>query len=167
VQFLGVPLVSGSRLGTIDIEAGAVLVSHSRGTALGVRGPVVLRVLASGARIRIGADCGLSGTVICAAKSVTLGKRCLVGADVMIFDTDFHNHPAAGRRHAVPDWDAISAPVTIGDDVFIGARATICKGVTIGNGSIVGAGSVVVSDVPPLTVVAGSPARVVSGVPPE
>ncbi|GGW77084.1 acetyltransferase-like isoleucine patch superfamily enzyme [Streptomyces albaduncus] len=48
----------------------------------------------------------------------------------------------------------------IEDDVWIGAGAVILPGVTVGRGSVVGAGSVVTADVPPMTVVAGTPARV-------
>jgi acetyltransferase-like isoleucine patch superfamily enzyme len=87
--------------------------------------------------------------------------RCLIGADVMIFDTDFHPHSPNGRRHARPDWQHISRPVTIGNDVFIGTRVIICKGVTIGNGSIIAAGSVVSGDVPSNSVFAGNPARLI------
>jgi acetyltransferase-like isoleucine patch superfamily enzyme len=56
-------------------------------------------------------------------------------------------------------------PVVLGDDVWIGADATILKGVTIGDRAIVGAGAVVTSDVPADTVVAGNPARVIRTMP--
>ena len=62
------------------------------------------------------------------------------------------------RRYKGPA-DALSAPVVIQDDVFIGARSIILKGVTVGAGSVIGAGSVVTSDVESNTVVAGNPAR--------
>ncbi len=159
VGFHGRPIVTLGPKGKIRIGDRAVLTSRSRQTALGVRAPVILRCLAPGASIDIGEDCGLSGAVICAAKSVTIGKRCLIGADCMIFDTDFHNHASSNRRYSAPDWDKISAPVVIGDDVFIGTRSIISKGVTIGRGAIVAAGSVVCKHVPEFTIVGGNPAR--------
>ncbi|MCK1297312.1 acyltransferase [Bradyrhizobium sp. 24] len=161
VRYLGLPIVSGSRYGEIIIGDNVSLVSDPRGTALGVRCPVILRCLAPGAALHIGSDTGLSGTTICAAVRVEIGQRCLIGADVMIFDTDFHNHKPVGRRYSVPDWKLISRPVKIGDDVFVGARSTISKGVSIGNGSIVAAGSVVVSDIPSNCVAGGVPAKVI------
>lgn len=161
VQLHGLPIVTSRPGASLILGDRAVLVSTSRSTALGVRTPVILRCLTEGAEIRIGDDCGLSGTVICAAVRVSIGKRCLIGADCMIFDTDFHNARPENRRYSPPDWAKISAPVTIEDDVFIGTRATILKGVTIGRGSIIAAGSLVAADVAPCTVVGGSPARVI------
>ncbi len=161
LRCLGQPLVQLAPGARLELGTRVTLVSRSVGTALGVSHRVMLRGLAPGARIAIGDDCGLSGTSICAAVSVTVGKRCLFGADVLVFDTDFHNHAPEGRRHATPDWPAISRSVTIGDDVFLGTRAIVTKGVTIGDGAIVAAGSVVVSDVAPGTVVGGNPARLI------
>jgi acetyltransferase-like isoleucine patch superfamily enzyme len=157
-QFLGVPIVTSFGR-HISIGRNCQIVSRSRGTALGVSRAVILRCLTPEARIEIGDDCGLSGTTICAASRVTIGKRCLLGADVVIMDTDFHNHSPENRRYAPVDWAAVSAPVKLGDDVFIGTRAILQKSVTIGDGSIVAAGSVVVHDVPPYTIVGGNPAR--------
>jgi hypothetical protein len=159
VRFLGMPIISGMALGRISIGARSSVVSDPRATALGVRGPVILRLMTKGAEIHIAEDTGLSGTVICAAKSVRIGARCLIGADVMIFDTDFHNPEPEGRRYAPVDWLRISAPVSIGDDVFIGTGSRVLKGVTIGDGSVIGAGSLVVSDIAPFTVAAGTPAK--------
>lgn len=165
VVFRGLPIISGGELGSIVIGDNVVIVSSSRATALGVRSPVILRLLAKDARLEIGNDCGLSGTVICAAQSVIIGKRCLIGADVMIFDTDFHNHEAEGRRYSPPRWEAISKPVVIGDDVFIGTRSLVGKGVTIGNGAIIAAASVVTSSVPAYTIYGGVPAKQIGQVP--
>jgi galactoside O-acetyltransferase len=64
--------------------------------------------------------------------------------------------------NGVKRWDFVSVrPVRIGDKVWIGFGASILKGVNVGEGSVVGAKAVVTRDVPPYTVVAGNPARVV------
>jgi acetyltransferase-like isoleucine patch superfamily enzyme len=158
---VGLPILSGGDIGSIRIGDRCVLNSRPDGTALGVSHPVVLRCLAPGAEIVIGADCGLSGTSICAAVRVEIGARCLFGADVLVFDTDFHPLEPQNRRYAKPDWPTISRPVVIGNDVFIGARVIVQKGVMIGDGAIIAAGSVVTHDVPSRAIAAGSPARVI------
>jgi acetyltransferase-like isoleucine patch superfamily enzyme len=67
------------------------------------------------------------------------------------------HHIEPQRRHLKPS----SQPVIIEDDVWIGTRAVILPGVRIGYGSVIGAGSIVTEDVPPLTVVAGAPAKLI------
>lgn len=160
VRLLGMPIVSGN-LARLVLGERVVLTSDPLGTALGVRAPTILRILGDEGRIEIGADTGISGATICSAMSVTIGSHCLIGADAMIFDTDFHPHDPDGRRYAKPDWKTISRPVVIEDDVFIGTRAIICKGAHIGRGSIIAAGSVVTGVIPPMSIAAGSPARVI------
>jgi galactoside O-acetyltransferase len=61
----------------------------------------------------------------------------------------------------------IRKPVKIEDKVWIGFNSIILKGVTVGEGAIVGAGSVVTKDVPPYTIVAGNPARIIRELTPE
>lgn len=159
IIFDGLPIVTGTQDGEISIGDNCQIVSSSKGTWLGVRGPTIFRVLNNGAAIHIGCDVGISGTVICAALGVKIGDRCLIGADVMIFDTDFHPLPPEGRRYAVPDWPNISRPVIIGNDVFIGARSIVMKGVSIGDGAVIGAGSVVTRSIPSDSIWGGAPAR--------
>lgn len=60
-----------------------------------------------------------------------------------------------------------SAPITLEEDVWIGANAVVCGGVTIGKGSVIGAGSVVTRDIPPGVVAAGSPCRPLRKITPE
>lgn len=84
---------------------------------------------------------------------ITLGDNVLLGSNVVIATVN-HDFDPAARRTAWP------APVVIGNNVWIGSSVTIVPGVTIGDGAIVAAGAVVTKDVPPNTVVAGVPARV-------
>lgn len=95
------------------------------------------------------------------AQSVRIGSHCLLAGGVAVMDMDGHPLDATRRRNGEPTPPEGIAPVVIGDDVWIGAGATIVKGVTIGDRSIVAAGSVVTKNVPPDVVVAGNPARVV------
>ena len=90
--------------------------------------------------------------------SVRIGRRCLIGANVEITDSDFHGLELCDRHRSNPAW---CKPVVIGDDVFIGAGVRILKGVVIGNGAVLASGSIVVRDVPPFSVVGGNPARLI------
>lgn len=165
VRIIGRPIISAYEGSTISIGDRVVLCSDSRYTALGVAKPVIIRTLAVGASIEIANDVGLSGTVICAARSIKIGPNCLVGADVTIVDTDFHPvSPASGRRYAPIPMPQETDGVTIGADVFLGSGAMILKGVSIGQGSMIAARSVVTNDIPPYTIAAGTPARPIGSV---
>lgn len=94
-----------------------------------------------------------SGVTITAITRVTIGHDAKIGANVAISDSAGHEMVSGeGIR---------GAPVSIGDNVWIGRAAFILPGVTIGNNSVIGAGSIVNRDVPPDSVAVGSPARVV------
>jgi len=92
-------------------------------------------------------------SIVSVGPGITIGRDCLIGPEVMIMDSDIHG--IDDRRKPA------QGPVAIGDDVFIGARAMILKGVRIGHHATIGAGAIVTQDVPASTVVAGNPARVV------
>lgn len=164
VRFFGLPVISRVPGSTIEIGEACVICSDSRYTALGVSHPVVLRTIAPGALIRIGANTGISGASICAAACVTIGADCLIGADTIIADTDFHPIEPDNRRGNSDAARVRSKPIHIGDNVFLGARVLVLKGVTIGNDSVVGAGSIVRDDIPPASIAFGNPAIVVGSV---
>jgi acetyltransferase-like isoleucine patch superfamily enzyme len=164
VSLISAPIVSRAPGSTIRIGNDCTLISSSRHTALGVPHPVIIRTLRNEADISIGSSTGLSGATICAAVSVTIGARCLLGSGVLIFDTDFHAlSPGDRRRH--DNSTVLSQPTVIEDEVFIGANSIVTKGVRIGRGAVIGAGSVVTNDVPPGCVAAGNPARVLRQMP--
>ncbi len=110
-----------------------------------------------------------------AANKVSIGSFCLISDNVCIMDSDLHPVSISSRRQIALAWskgqfpdvytNIPSSPVSIGDDCWIGFGSSILKGVTIGNGAIVGAGSVVTKDVPPWTIVAGNPARIIREIP--
>lgn len=157
--FYGLPVFSRYPGSTIIIGNRVVLCSDPRYTALGVNHPVILRTLRKGAQIIIDDECGLSGTTVCAAVSVTIGKQGLIGANVSIFDTDFHAIASENRRFCNDPAKIASQPVKIGNNVFIGVNSLICKGVAIGENSVIGAGSVVVKNVEASRIYAGNPAK--------
>jgi acetyltransferase-like isoleucine patch superfamily enzyme len=95
------------------------------------------------------------------ADRVTIGRHCLLAGGVAIFDMDGHPLDADARRAGRPTPPDQVRAVRLGNDVWVGAGSVILKGVTIGDRSIVAARSVVTTSVPPDTVVAGNPARVV------
>ena len=159
--FHGFPILSVFSNSSINIGENCVICSASGMTALGVNHAVVLRTLREQAVILIGDDSGISGGVICASVRVEIGRGCLLGANVVITDTDFHPIKSAGRRYNNSQSDIVSSPVIIEDNVFIGAGAFILKGVRIGKNSVIGAGSVVTKDIPGDMIAAGNPARVI------
>ena len=87
---------------------------------------------------------------------IHIAARGLIGSEVTIYDSDFHELSAAHRRGGRPRM----AEVELEEDVFVGDRVLILKGVRIGRGSVIGAGSVVCGPIPEGVVAAGNPARV-------
>ena len=113
-------------------------------------------------RISIGNGTYLNrNTEIIAANEVRIGQDCKISWDVVIMDTD---------GHGIGDGPKVARPIIIENNVWIGCRAIILKGVTIGAGAVVAAGAIVTKDVPAGAIVA-SPAATVrgmaSGVTPE
>lgn len=100
-----------------------------------------------------------AGTQIRCMEKIMIGDQCAIGRNVMIMDFDAHR-----ITYKDGSKNRITAPITIGDHVWIGANAMILKGVSIGDGAIVGAGAVVTKDVPPHTIVVGNPAKIIKKV---
>jgi len=105
-----------------------------------------------GARLQIGKNCWINGAMIAATKSVIIGNNCRLAPFVHIMDGDFHDL----QDRALP---GESAPVVLEDDVRVGTRVIILKGVRIHRGAAVAPGAIVTKDVPPNTLVAGVPAK--------
>jgi UDP-2-acetamido-3-amino-2,3-dideoxy-glucuronate N-acetyltransferase len=107
---------------------------------------------------RIGANCKISShTFIC--EGVTIEDGVFIGHGVT-FINDLYPRSVTreGSLQTEEDWECI--PTTVKKGASIGSGSTILAGITIGESAMVGAGSVVTRDVPPETIVAGNPARV-------
>jgi acetyltransferase-like isoleucine patch superfamily enzyme len=110
--------------------------------------------------LTIGDHSGVGNSCIfTVAREITIGRHCRIATEVWMFDSPGHPADPVARQAGAPATPDEVRPVRIGDNVWVGRRSIIYPGVTLGDGCIVSAGSVVVSDVPPYTVVAGNPAR--------
>lgn len=164
VVLYGSPILQMSSKSTISLGDRVVLCSDSRFTALALNHRVKLATVRTGARIDIGSDSGISGACIVAAIQISIGSEVLLGANVSIFDTDFHPLNPHGRRHSDIKADIKTAPVHISDNVFVGTGAIILCGSVIGRDSVVAAGSIVRGRFPAGAIIAGNPAKVVGSV---
>ncbi|MGD9583393.1 MAG: DapH/DapD/GlmU-related protein [Lysobacterales bacterium] len=137
------------------------------GASCHIRGEIL--VLASGS-FELGHHCFIgSGTRIWCRDRIFIGSHVLISHLVDIHDSDSHSNRWQQRRcESITlfeqgiegvSGEVASAEVVIEDDVWIGFKSSILKGVRIGRGAIVAAGSVVTKDVQPFTLVAGNPAR--------
>lgn len=171
-KILGIKTGPGSRVcnkiyiklkGNNNITAGKNL-SISSG---GGYNPLARNIAASieaekGAFIEIGDNVGLSSPCLWAYKFIKIGNNVKVGADVIIMDSDAHSLDYMQRRNGSTDRpNAHSKGITIEDDVLIGTRCIILKGVTIGARSVVGSGSVVTKSIPADCIAAGNPCKVI------
>jgi acetyltransferase-like isoleucine patch superfamily enzyme len=115
----------------------------------------------------IGENTGISSTSIHVWEKVHIGSDVNIGAGCLIIDTNFHSLDSNIRKTkegGMPGSSVKTAPVIIGNDVFIGSRTIICKGVSIGEKSIVAAGSVVVKDIPANQIWGGNPAKFIQNI---
>jgi acetyltransferase-like isoleucine patch superfamily enzyme len=140
--------------GRISLTIGGRIEFGEGVTLLGNIVPIEI-ICHEGACISIGDDTFVNyGSSISAHKHVKIGHHCLLGHYTFIIDNN--EHGVDNRGAVLP-----SAPVTIGDHVWVGSRVIILPGVSIGDHAAIGAGSVVTKDIPANCVAVGNPARVV------
>lgn len=121
-------------------------------------GKIMIQAQTSNSEIFIGEEARCNNNVsIISCESIRIGRRCLIADMVSIFDCDFHGIEIEKRTTSSGKTD----PVIIGDDVWLGRRVMVLKGVTIGNGSVIAAGSVVTSSIPERVIAGGVPAKVI------
>lgn len=166
VLTISVRLLKG-KLYTIGVQKGSRL-SVSGFPSISINGEMILGddvriwshinkaqiTVDAGAKLCVGNNSRINGAMITSTSQIEIGDHVRIAPFTIILDSDYHdvaNHFSEEKGH----------PITICDNVWIATRATILKGVTIGEGAVVAAGAVVVKDVPPYTVVAGVPAKVI------
>lgn len=164
VMTYGHPHFHMHRGSTIQIGDRVVICSDSKYTALALNHPVKISTVAEGASVSIGRDTGISGAAIVCAKKIQIGVEVLLGANVLIVDTDFHPVHPEGRRHSDDASKIHVMPIEIGNNVFVGTGAIILKGAKIGKDSVVAAGAVVRGVFEDGVIIAGNPAKVVGSV---
>jgi galactoside O-acetyltransferase len=123
------------------------------------------------------------GTAVISRSSIEIGNDVMIAWNCMIYDHDSHSVSyldrikdqkqhlidfPSGNMVANKNWSSVAtAPIKVCDYAWLGFDVAVLKGVTIGEGAIVGARAVVTKDVPPWTIAAGNPARVVKEIRPE
>jgi len=140
------------------------------GKGASIYGGTMLDVSAHG-QVQVGAYTTIVAARIICDQLVQVGDYCLISWNVLLMDSYRQPFDLEKRRRQLEllartnpryvEGDAEPRPVVVGNNVWIGFDACVLPGVSIGDGSIVGARSVVAEDVPPYTIVAGNPARVI------
>ena len=154
IQWLGLRSIKGGhlRIGENCIIRGRVIFDHPSG------------------HIKFGNNCYLGSSLLVCHSGIDIGNDVIISWGVTIVDHNSHALEWEKRSGDVQDWmmgkknwDVVDiAPVTISDKVWIGFGASILKGITIGEGAVIAAGAMVTKNVPPFTVVAGNPAKVIN-----
>ncbi|WP_270212760.1 acyltransferase [Phocaeicola coprocola] len=114
-----------------------------------------------GAYIKIGNNVGISSSCIWAHEAITIGNNVNIGGDCILLDSDGHSLNYIDRRFPSKDMEnKKNSPIQIDDDVLIGTRSIILKGVHIGARTIIGSGSIVTKDIPADCIAAGNPCKI-------
>jgi maltose O-acetyltransferase len=143
--------------GKVQFEAGVTLGYFP--SPFYLDGYIYFEARGKGSSITVGENTLINNNFAAIAEhtSIKIGKRCLIGTNVEVLDSDFHGIRVSDRAKSNPQ-NAI--PVVIGNDVFIGSNVKIMKGVVIGEGSVIANGSIVVGAIPSGVVAGGNPAKV-------
>lgn len=149
-------VVGRMRRTTLVFYYRCILKSVGRGFRIGIGSVIV-----TPRSMSIGNDCFFGpGLYVSSDEVVHIGDGVMFGPQVMILGGD-HDFRALGIPLRFVNNRGRSSPIVVEDDVWVGARCIILKGVRIGTGSVIGAGSVLTRDIPAYSVAAGVPCRVI------
>lgn len=160
VRVKGYPSIFLSKGAKIVINNGSMLNSSNFGYHVNMFQGVKLIADRPGAIIKIGSETRVHGSCIHAYKLVDIGCRCLIAANCQIIDCNGHELSMEAPENRIRT-SSTGIPIIIEDDVWIGTGCIILPGVRIGKGSVVAAGSVVTKSMPPMSICAGNPAKVI------
>lgn len=159
----GIPYIMVARRGKFSIGKNFAMNNSIKGNPIGCYERCTFFVDRE-AVLTIGDNVDMSQAALICHKSITIGNNVKIGGGVCIYDTDFHSLDPVIRRSSEDLKNRAEKPVVIGNDVFIGAKSIILKGVTIGENSVIGAGSVVAKTVPANQIWAGNPAKFIRSI---
>lgn len=154
----GIPFVSVAQKGELKIGNNFCMNNAMVGNPVGVSQPCTFFV-DTNCSLLIGNNVGISQAALISHCSLRIGDNVKIGGGTCIYTTDFHAIDAQVRMSNKDIKERKTAAVFIGNNVFIGAKCIILKGVSIGENSIIGAGSVVTKNIPSNQIWAGNPAR--------
>ena len=166
IRLFGRPIIRKFPDSFIRIGKNVTFTSDSETNLAGINHPVILATHSKDAEIIIEDNVGISGASINCVSKIIIKEGTLIGANVNIWDTVFHPIALKDRAKQTSILEALTAPITIGRNVWIGANSTILKGVTIGDNTVIGAMSLVNKDLPPNSLCAGVPAIKIKDLPP-
>ena len=162
VVIYGRPIIALAAGSEVELEEEVILMNDSRFClSASLYAPCKIQTLSMSSKIHIRKGVSLNGTsIVCRSSEIIIGARTMIGPNVMITDSPFHNMWPLDARNIDPGVD-IDSPVKIGSDVWICSQVIILPGSSIGSGSVIAAGSVVRGVIPCNCLAAGVPAKVI------
>jgi acetyltransferase-like isoleucine patch superfamily enzyme len=136
----------------IEIGNNCTFLSKHTSNLIGINRPCIFSTLSTEAILKIGDECGFSGTVIGCQNEIILEDNVKCGANTLITDTDWHQDDFRSGK---------PKPIFIGKNVWLGEGVRVLKGVSIGENSVIGAASIVTRDIPSNVIAAGNPCKVI------
>lgn len=154
----GCPYIVKDKTGSITIGEDFAMNNGIVGNPIGCYERCTFFV-APNCKIVIGKHVGISQTALISYATIIIGDNVKIGGGTCLWTTDFHSLDPEIRSSLNDLEHRKCLPIIVEDNVFIGAKVIILKGVTIGRNSIIGAGSVVTKSIPPNEIWAGNPAK--------
>jgi len=155
IKFFGITKFKKSSSAIIMIGTNCSFRSTHTSNLIGVNRPCIFSALTAEAVLKVGDNCGFSGTVIGCFNEIILEDNVRCGANTLITDSDWHlDDPRVGK----------STPIKICKNVWLGEGVKVLKGVVIGENTVIGAGSIVTKSIPDNVIAAGNPCRVIKAI---